>query len=79
MPDKWEDLFNLTVPEWKTEILYATTKNNIKNMEFEKNRIESNRLHEENYRFSGLNKNVMMKVTIIIMKAIKRLWIKKLY
>ena len=57
LPDKWEDLFNLTVPEWKTDILYATTKNYIKNMEFEKNRIESNRLHEENYRFSGLNKN----------------------
>ena len=49
LPKRWEDLFDLTIPESKIDILYATTKNYIKNKEFEKNRIESNLADEKNH------------------------------
>ena len=73
LPDKWEDLFNLEVPEWNTNILFATTKNNIKNKEFETNRIESNREVERYYNKYGIknkennerNKKVMDKKTLV--------------
>mgnify|MGYP003571313217 CR=1 FL=1 len=77
LPNTWEDLFNLKVPEWKTDILYATTKNSIKNAEFEKNRMESNKLHEqemyETYynKKKDNNKKIMDKDTLI--KEIKKL------
>ena len=50
LPDKWEDLFNLYVPEWKIDILSATTKNNIKNKNFEEKRIKENQKHEIEYK-----------------------------
>ena len=76
LPNTWEELFNLEVPEWKLDILYATTKNKIKNEEFEKNRIESNKLHEQKiheiyFNLKKENKRKLDKDTLI--KEIKKL------
>ena len=76
LPNTWEELFNLEVPEWKLDILYATTKNKIKNEEFEKNRIESNKLHEQKiheiyFKLKKDNKRKLDKDTLI--KEIKKL------
>ena len=77
LPDKWEDLFNLGVKEWAIDILLATTKNNIKNKEFEANRIESNREFEGYYKtykkneINESNNQVMDKKTLL--KEIKQL------
>ena len=62
LPDKWEDLFNLEVPEWIIDILSATTKNNIKNKKYEENRIKENQKHEKEYKiFLEENKEKLEK------------------
>ena len=63
LPNKWEDLFDLTILDWKwkTDILLATTKNHIKNKEFEKNRIGSNQVHNNESKKKIMDKNTLIK------------------